>query len=238
MAMRSLLVVFLALIFTVPASAGDRQLTFVFPQEKNAFHDAAAEIIRQAYAVLGVTVVYRTYPAERALQMSNKGLADGELVRVKGIEAKYSNLIRVPFSHVTAEQMAFGRDPSLMIDGWKSLRPYRIAFHRGYKVAEQNTAGMNRHLTGTDVNAFKMVEKGRMDIAIANRFSGEKILRDQGLKRVVMLMSPLQRDPLYHYLHSRHRDLVEKITRVLESMKSEGKIDKILERFGAHPLGE
>ena len=35
---------------------------------------------------------------------------------------------------------------------------------------------MDRYLTGTDVTAFTMVEKGRKDIAIANRFSGSKII--------------------------------------------------------------
>ena len=48
MAMRSLLLFLLTLFTATSASAGERQLTFVFPQEKNAFHDAAAEIIRQA----------------------------------------------------------------------------------------------------------------------------------------------------------------------------------------------
>jgi polar amino acid transport system substrate-binding protein len=238
MVARSLLVVLLALLSVVSARAEDRKLTFVFPQEKNAFHDAAAEIIRQAYASLGITVVYKTYPAERALRMSNEGLSDGELVRIKGIEAKYSNLIRIPVSHVTAEQMAFATDPSLKINGWKSLKPFRLVFHRGYKVAEQNTVGMDRYLTGTDVNAFRMVEKGRKDIAIANRFSGQKILQDEDLKHVVMLRPPVQRDPLYHYVHFRHRGLVEDITRALKSMKTEGKISKILERFGAPPLGD
>jgi polar amino acid transport system substrate-binding protein len=170
--------------------------------------------------------------------MSNKGLSDGELVRIEGIEAKYPNLIRIPVSHVTAEQMAFGRDSSLKIEGWTSLKPYRIVFHRGYKVAERNTVDMNRYLTGTDVNAFTMVEKGRMDIAIANRFSGAKIIKDHGLKNVKMLKPPVQRDPLYHYLHSKHGDFVDDITRVLTMMKTEGKFAGILEQFGVHALGE
>ena len=237
MAIRMLLLFLLTLFTADSVNAQGRQLTFVFPQEKNAFHDAAAEIIRQAYATLNVTVVYKTYPAERALQMSNKGLSDGELVRIKDIETKYPNLIRIPVSHVTAEQMAFGKDASVKIDGWKSLKPYRLVFHRGYKVAEQNTVGMNRHLTGTDIIAFKMGDKGRMDIVIANRFTGAKVIQDQGLKHIVMLTPPLQRNPLYHYVHSRHRDLVDDVTRVLKSMQSQGDFSKILKQFGITSKG-
>ncbi len=238
MVFRLIVTALLTLVSAASAGADHKQLTFTFPQEKNAFHNAAAEIIRQAYATLGIAVVYKTYPAERALMMSNTGLSDGELVRVEGIEANYPNLIRIPVSHVTADQMAFGTDASLKIDGWKSLKSYRIVFHRGYKVAEQNTVGMDRHLAGTDENAFKMVDKGRRDIVIANRYSGVKIIKDQGLKRVKILLPPLQRDPLYHYVHSRHRSLVDDITRVLKSMQSRGDFSRILEQFGVTSLGQ
>jgi len=235
---RLLLTCLLALTWATSISADDRELTFTFPEEKNAFHDAAAEIIRQAYATLGISVTYKTVPAERALMMSNSGHSDGELVRIEGIDAKYPNLIRIPVSHVTADQMAFGTDPSLKIDGWKSLEPYRLVFHRGYKVAELNTQGTDRYLTGTDTRAFIMVENGRKDIAIANRFTGEKIIEEEGLERVVMLTPPVQRDPLYHYIHSKHRDLVDDVTRVLEQMKAEGAFEKTLREFGVVPLGD
>jgi len=238
MTSRPLIVVLVVLFSVISARAESNELTFVFPQEKNAFHDAAAEIIRRAYAALDITVIYKTYPAERALQMSNKGHSDGELVRIEGIEARYPNLIRIPVSHVTAEQLAFGRDSSQKIDGWTSLMPYSLAFHRGYKVAERNTEGMDRYLTGTDVNAFKMVENGRKDIAIANRFSGAKIIKDHNLNNVKMLTPPVQRDPLYHYLHSKHSGLVGDITCVQTKMKAEGKFSEILEEFGVRSLGQ
>ena len=238
MTFRLIVITLLAFFAAASARAEERQLTFVFPEEKNAFHDAAGEIIRQAYAALGIAILYKTLPAERALQMSNRGLSDGELVRIEGIESKYPNLIRIPVSHVTAEQMAFATDASLKIDGWQSLEPYRLVFHRGYKVAEKNTVGMDRHLTGDGVNALKMVEKGRKDIAIANRFSGAKIIADHGLKNVVMLVLAVQRDPLYHYVHSKHRDLIDDVTRILRSMEERGEFARILEQFGVRALGE
>ena len=121
MTFRLIVITLLAFYAVASARAEERLLTFVFPEEKNAFHDAAGEIIRQAYAALGIAISYKTFPAERALQMSNRGLSDGELVRIEGIEGKYPNLIRIPVSHVTAEQMAFATDASLKIDGWQSL---------------------------------------------------------------------------------------------------------------------
>jgi polar amino acid transport system substrate-binding protein len=228
----------LIVLFALPVHAGGKQLTIVFPTEKNAFHDAAAEILRQAYAALDVDVVYKTFPAERALQMSNNGHSDGELVRIKGIDTMYPNLIRIPVSHVTAEQMAFGRDASFVVNGWKSLEPHSLVFHRGYKVAEKNTEGMNRSIVVDDTTALIMVDKGRIDLAVANRFSGAKVIEEEGLMNVVMLTPPVQRDPLYHYVHSRHHDLVDDITRVLEVMEAEGEFARILEQFGVRSFSE
>ena len=218
------------LVRSAPA-AETATLTIVYPQEKNAFHDAAAAIIRQAYERLGIGIVFKTFPAERALQMSNRGVADGELVRIEGIDASFPNLIRVQVSHVTAEQMAFGRDPAIVIEGWASLRPYKLVFHRGYKVAEANTAGMARHLASTDLAAFKMVEAGRRDLVLANRFTGAAVIEELGLRNVVMITPPVQVDPLFHYLHRKHADLVPKITAVLRAMADDGEMDAIRQRF-------
>ena len=212
--------------------AGERALTIVYPPEMNAFHDAAAEILRQAYAALGIDIVYRTFPAERALYSSNSGIADGELVRIAGLEREYPNLLRVPVSHVTAYQMAFTRDTGLALDGWQSLKPYRIAFHRGYKVAERNTEGIDRHLTGDDRAALLMVEHGRVAIAVANRFTGQKLIAELGLRRTVMVAKPLQADPLYHYLNNKHADLLAAVTRELRRMADAGEMVAIRRRFG------
>lgn len=235
---RSFIVILLSLLLATSASAGGKQLTFSHSENKDPFHAAAAEIIRQAYANLGINVVFKIFPSERALQMSNNGHSDGELVRIEGIGAKYPNLIRIPVSYVTAEQMAFARDPSIKIDGWNSLKPYRIVFHRGYKVAEKNTIGMDRYLIGTAEKGFVMVEKGRKDVAIANRFTGEGILKNQEFKNMVMLTPPVQRDPLFHYIHSRHRDLVDDITGILKMMESRGEFAKILKQFGVTSLNQ
>ena len=218
----------LILVFASNTAAQPPSLTIVYPNEENAFHNAAAEIVRRAYRELNILIVYKTYPAERALSLSNKGIADGELVRIKGIDAKYPNLIRIPVSHVTAEQMAFASRPGIKVSGWQSLKSYRIVFHRGYKVAERNTVGMNRFIVSNDQAALKMVLKGRMDVAIANRFSGLDTIKKLKLDGIKILTPPVQTDPLYHYLHVKHRSFVPQVTKILQRMKIDGSFNKIL----------
>lgn len=229
-----------AIVITLLSSnlvrADPQTLTIAYPPEKNAFHDAAAAIIREAYKTLNIKIVFKTLPGERSLQLSNGGIIDGELVRIAGIDKVYTNLIRIPVSHVTAEQMAFGRDATIVINGWQSLAPYKLAFHRGYKVAEKNSENMNRYLTRTDEAAFRMVASGRMDLALANRFTGSKIINDLGLDNVVMIRPPVEIDPLFHYLHKKHAKLVPQITAVLRRMEANGEIKAIRRRYGVSLL--
>jgi polar amino acid transport system substrate-binding protein len=211
-------------------------LTIVYPPEKNAFHDAAAAIIRGAYKKIGIEVVFKTYPAERALQISNSGDADGELVRIDNISTAYTNLIKIPVSHVAAEQMAFAKGSRIEINGWESLRPYKIVFHKGYKAAELGTKGMNVLLVGHDKQAFLMVDKGRRDVVIANRFTGLSVIKEMNLNEIVMLTPPVQVDPLYHYLNKKHKAMVPQITAVLREMEQEGKFQEIYKQFQVFPL--
>ena len=77
-----------------------------------------------------------------------------------------------------------------------------------------------------------MVEYGRMDVVIANQFTGQKLLKDLQLKKVLMLTPPLQSDPLYHYLHRKHAAIVPELVSILEHMRRSGQIDRIKKGFG------
>lgn len=227
-------VLVLAVLIPSQGYGQTKSLTIGYPAEKNDFHDAAAEVIRVAYERLGVTVNYKAYPAERSLFMANEGQSDGELVRIAGLTAKYPNLIQIPFSHAAVEQMAFSVNEDLKISGWNSLAPFKITFDRGFKVAERNTMGMNVHPVSSHEAAFLMVKNGRMDVAIANRFTGARILQNPEFKAVIMIEPPLQVSPLYHYLNVRHKHLIQPVMRVLEEMNRSGEIDAIKTRYNVN----
>ena len=228
----------LAVLISSQGYSQTKQLTFGYPAEKNDFHDAAAEIIRTAYERLGVSVTYKTFPAERSLVMSDKGISDGELVRIAGLSAKYPNLIQVPFSHSTVEQMAFAlKSKALKISGWKSLAPYKIAYDRGFKVVERNTVGMSSFAVSSHDAAFRMVKLGRVDVVIANRFTGARILQNPTYQNIVMVEPPLQASRLFHYLNARHDHLVQPVAKSLEKMSRDGAIDAIKRKYNVDAGG-
>jgi polar amino acid transport system substrate-binding protein len=82
-----------------------------------------------------------------------------------------------------------------------------------------------------------MVASGRMDLALANRFTGEKIIHNLGFDRIFMLKPAVEVDPLFHYLNKKHAGLVPEITAVLRRMEMAGEIDAIKRRYGVSLLG-
>lgn len=180
------------------------------------FTESAKNTVRKAYQRIGIHIKFLKLPAERALVMSNKGITDGELFRVNNISLKYTNLIKVPFSYILAKHVAFSKTKDFNVNGWRSLSSYRIGLTLGYKMAEKNTKGFNVFFVDSPDHAFHMLDANRIDIVIAPQLIGLSILDNLDIKGIKVLTPAIQIDPLYHYLHKKHVDLVPKINTALQ----------------------
>lgn len=52
-----------------------------------------------------------------------------------------------------------------------------------------------------------------------------------GLDSIRILSPPLERLPLYHYLHEKHKDLVPKVDEIIRDMAESGELDDLREEF-------
>ena len=136
----------------------------MYPAEKNAVHDAAADILVEAYGNLGIAVRFGRYSDERGLEKSSRGQLGGEIARLAGVERKYSTLIRIPVSHAAIRQTEFARDRSIDIGFWRDLKPYSLVFHEDFEIAKRKTRGMNRVFSTSDSEVFKMLSQGSKDL--------------------------------------------------------------------------
>jgi len=147
----------------------------------------------------------------------------------------------VPVSHISTQQMAFARDRSIKIESWRELSPYKIVFRQDDEIAERKTRDMRRYLASSEEAALKMVENYKMDIAIADRFDGLAALEKLNFDDVHMLKPEIQIVPLYHYInrkHRKHRKLLSRITFVMRSLQSSGRMAEILREHGFDPMTE
>ncbi len=210
-----------------PAAAQDN-LTLVTPV--NSVDTVISEVIlREAYRRLGIAVTIRKYPAERALKTANQGRVDGEVQRINGLSKKYKNLIQVkpPINYINGT--VFAKSADFIIQGWKSLAPYRIGIVRGIKFAERNTQGMKTYPATDYAHLVKMLDKDRVDVVVSPGVNGWFQIKQLNLKGIREMSPPVARFELFHYLHKKNASLVPRIAKVISEMEINGDLLAIRE---------
>jgi polar amino acid transport system substrate-binding protein len=221
----------LALLFSPHRAWADddpeRRLVFsTFPE--GGMHDLFEHILREAYARLGYEIELLGYPAERALLMANTGLVDGEAGRVSVVEKAYSNLIRVPtplyLNRIAILTTGAEIDPAR---GWGQFSDCRTCIRNGYKFLESKVGGENIHVVSSYEKMIQLLKNDRVDVGLAEFFDILPTLGKVGMGNVRVLCEPMASNPMYHYLHKRHADLVPRIDAVLRDMVAEGRLKAI-----------
>ncbi|MCP4352008.1 MAG: transporter substrate-binding domain-containing protein [Desulfobacterales bacterium] len=219
------LAVLILILQATPLIAGEKLVLSTF--ESDPFVTTAVRIIQEAYKRSGIEAEIRHYPGERAVNMANHGKTDGEVFRVAGIDKQYKNLHMVPIAITGTEIVVFSKAVNFQVKGWDSLKPYKISFLKGFKMAEAKTQGMKVFPTGALEALFKVLDKGRVDIVIESRIGGLSFIKKYGFTGIKPLEPPLETVKVYHYLHKKHQYLVPRITKVLEEMDSKGILKEI-----------
>lgn len=190
------------------------------------------EILRAAYARLGISLQFVAVPALRSLVESSEGRLDGEVQRILNVEAQYPTLMAVKPSINFIEPAAFVKKLDFKVRGWPSIEPYRVGIVRGVGSSEAGTQGMSRVVPVPTMEALmRMLAAERIDVAVNDRLSGLLILNQLRLDGELRpLDPPLQHIPLYHFLHVRHAELLPRIEEVLRAMTASGELEQIRSR--------
>ena len=191
---------------------------------------ALQELSQEAFHRVGIELKLVSLPSERSLTAANLGEVDGEGLRVAGLNSQYHNLVQVPERFVGVSFVAFSKDATINLDqGWESLKPYRVAFITGWKMFEANATGA-RVINKVDKpeQMFKMLDGGRVDLALYTRADGVVLARSLGLPTIAPLFPPLKDVSMYLYLNRKHEALVPKLAQALREMKVDGSYNRIL----------
>ncbi len=189
------------------------------------------ELSSEAFRRIGVDFKLVSLPSERSLQAADAGEVDGEGLRVAGLNSQYPNLLQVPERYIRVSFVAFKhKDKAHAVDhGWEGLRSYSVAFITGWKMFENNTTSAR---LVTKVNKpeqmFRMVDSGRVDLALYTHADGVALARNLGLDSIVPLSPALKDVDMYLYLNKRHERLIPKLAQALRAMKADGTYERIL----------
>lgn len=190
-----------------------------------------SSIIEEAYNRLGLKTKFNYTSWVRSLEIANSGESDAELCRKADINKKYPNLIMIEVPLTFIRMVIFSKQQELDITSWENLSDYRISYLRGIKRIEEKTIGFNVYPMNKLEDAFKLLENNRVDVVIVDYFNGLKTIKSMGLENIYALEDTLEKNPLYHYLHKNHENLLPKLEKILLDMTEDGTIDKITKKI-------
>jgi polar amino acid transport system substrate-binding protein len=192
--------------------------------ERDGFLDVVAT---EAFRRVGVELRLIKLPAERGLLNANAGIEDGDLTRIAGLETRYPNLVRVPEKLADWEFAAFSKDATIPAT-WEAIRQRAVGHVKGWKIYEQAVAGAERVTTTDDPEQlFRLLDLGRIEVALYERWLGLALAQRLGIKNVRLLSPPLARREMFVYLNRSHAALAPQLAQALRELKRAGYYDRV-----------
>lgn len=193
------------------------------------------EILTEVFNRLGKNIDFQEVSAERSLILVNEGTDDAECCRILNVVlGEYPNLVIVPEYVFEVHFNAFVADKSIVVTQWNDLKPWSVGTVTGWKILVKNISLVEPrefYVLDTPQAMFRMLEKGRLDVATFGYLSGIKAIHDLQLEHEISpIEKPLATRKLFMMLNKKHADLVPQIARTLAEMKADGSYDAILKR--------
>lgn len=189
----------------------------------------ADRIAIEAFRRAGLKAVIRKIPARRALMNANNGMHDGDLARIAGVTKRYPNLLPVPEITWVAEIVAFAKNKQLTTPDWDSLNQRQTAYIRGWVVFEKNVAQTDMVFKVVTPEAlFNVLKMDRTELALYEKKMGFGVIDEMQLQDIHSLKPALTIEPIYIYLHKRHKKSIPKIAAAIREMKADGSYEQIL----------
>lgn len=184
-------------------------------------------IIIEAGRRIDVKISFRHMPAVRSLIASDAGTTHGELHRVEGLEKFYPNLIRVPEAVVIDQFVGFSANPDMVVKDWTQTGDLQVSYPRGWTLyAQAFGEDKSHHMGNSGMPLFKMVEHGRIDIAMHTLDKGTYIAAKNGI-HVYPVKPAFAIKPMYMYLHRSKAHLVDRLAQSIRQVKKDGTYDNI-----------
>ncbi len=205
-----------------------------------AAHDGYHDLITiEAFRRIGHQVEIHFLPGERSLINLNDGIDDGTMVRIGGLQKLYSNFRVVPEKIMDWQFVAFTTDPKIKISDWGDLKPYSVTFVNGWKIFEANVTDARQITKVRNADQlFGLLANRRTDVALYEKWSGLRIVRDRRLESIRATQMSLAVREMFMYLHERHQKLVPKLAAALREMKRDGTYDRIFDQTLRKFIGE
>lgn len=221
----------LLLPVTTSLAANTTKLSFRQP-EAGPIPAYITTLLEEAYAQLGIELVYLEMPRARSIVEANTGRIAGELGRIPGLDQDYPNLIAVDFTLFQYQLVVVADRRQCGLCELQDIK--NLAYINGMTSVEQVLAQQNYKgptVQAVDLQQLHLMYTNRRVKAIAlNDFEARELGLVDDPHNVVV---PILTEVGYHYLHKQHADLVPKLAAVLHKMHDSGRVAEIMRDTGA-----
>ena len=195
--------------------------------ENNAAALTAQEVLRQAYARLGLELQARALPLRRALQMAESGELDGDLMRSAAALEASPQLIKVPVpvGRVVGSVYQRGECPASI--SVAELAKKRVSYFRGTRFVELLLPAQALMEANDNWDALRRLQRGLSDYALDVELVSDLNLIRHGVTGLCKIAEPVVIVPLFHALNRRHAALAQRIEQTLQAMQERGEIAAI-----------
>ncbi|MCP4117824.1 MAG: amino acid ABC transporter substrate-binding protein [Desulfobacteraceae bacterium] len=187
-------------------------------------------LVKEAFSRIGEKVIITPLPSERSLINANRGINDGDLVRINGMDRQYPNLVKVPEKICNFEFVAFSKNRDLKLSDWESLKPFSVGIITGWKILEKNVQSEILTMVEKPELLFKLIINNRADMVIYNRHEGYGVIKTMNLQGIHVIEPPLKIREMFLYLNKKHLKLIPRLAKALGEMKKDGTFSAIVNK--------
>lgn len=198
-------------------------------KDGSGFMDRVSE---EALSRIGYKLTRVQVPAERGLINVNRGIDDGEMSRIAGLEKQYPNLRQVTEKIMDWEFVVFSKKIINTEAGWSSLANKNIGFINGWKILENNIpASAITIKVKNEKLLFGLLEKDRVDYIIFEKWGGLEIINKNKYRQINLANKPLAIREMFIYVHKKHELIVSPLAKALKNMKKDGSYHKLKQKI-------
>ncbi len=189
-------------------------------------YNIAKKALWEAAADSGISVEFKDYPPNRAGMLFDNGDVDGFLFSDIDFEKQHPGAVRVAEPLGVDEIAVMTVGPVFRVNGWSSLKPYRIGYLHGMLVVENNLRGMRTDGANDALQVFEKLKVGRIDLIVLPRYLHDAY--ESRFPEVRVLEPPLERVELFVFLTAKNAALAPLLADSLANMKKSGRFAEIV----------
>ncbi len=201
------------------------------------------EIMTEAFRRMDIPLKAKVYPWSRSQKLVKEGDADGMvtvLINDRKAFVQASNPIILAFEQIFANKNNPRIDEIMAVRSLKQLKSFKIVETLGSGWTKETLKGVNvTWVPGMD-NAFNMLVKGRVDIFIANGYTGADFIKrniinhgsySKGYKSIITNPYPLKTIAFRLLIrkNSYFVNILDHFNQTIHQMKMDGTIEHIIE---------